>query len=80
MQIIVGQDIGLRLVGRFGDASARRAKPISWHTHDFFELLFVIDGEIAYEFTGHRPLHIPGGSFVVIPPGIRHRLSGAALF
>ncbi len=73
MKIIVGKDIGLNLVGRFGDASTRKAKPISWHAHDFFELLFVINGEISYEFKNYPPVHISGGSFLVIPPGVQHR-------
>jgi len=73
MKILLGHDIGLNLVGRAGDASTRKAKPISWHTHDFFELLFVIEGETAYEFSKCPPLNIPGGSFLVIPPGVRHR-------
>ena len=73
MKIILGHDIGLSLVGRAGDASTRKAKAITWHSHDFFELLFVIDGETAYEFKKFEPLNIPGGSFLVIPPGVRHR-------
>ena len=73
MKIIVGQDFGLKLVGRVGDASTRKAKPISWHAHDFFELLFVINGEISYEFKKYPPLDIPGGSFLIIPPGVQHR-------
>ncbi len=76
MKIIVGQDMGLALVGRVGDASTRKAKPIFWHSHNFFELLFVIEGAITYEFTDHSPLHITGGSFLIIPPGIRHRGQG----
>ncbi|MDA3924178.1 MAG: AraC family transcriptional regulator [Kiritimatiellae bacterium] len=73
MKILLGQNIGLNLVGRAGDASTRKAKPISWHTHDFFELLFVIEGETSYEFRKFHPLNIPGGSFLIIPPGINHR-------
>ncbi|MDD2601158.1 MAG: AraC family transcriptional regulator [Kiritimatiellae bacterium] len=73
MKIILGHDIGLNLAGRAGDASTRQAKPISWHAHDAFELLFVFDGEVSYEFKNHPSLHIPGGSFLVIPPGLRHR-------
>ncbi len=68
--------MGLALVGRVGDASTRKAKPIFWHSHNFFELLFVIEGAITYEFTDHAPLHITGGSFLIVPPGIRHRGQG----
>lgn len=72
-KIILGHDIGLTLVGRAGDASARKAQPISWHSHDCFELLFVIEGEISYEFSNCAPLNIPGGAFLIIPPELKHR-------
>ncbi|MBI3877044.1 MAG: AraC family ligand binding domain-containing protein, partial [Verrucomicrobia bacterium] len=45
------------------------------HSHDGHQLLFLLRGTTAYEFKGRRAktVELPGGHFLVIPPGAVHR-------
>ena len=49
------------------------ASRVTWHAHDGFELLFLVDGATAYEFAGRGTVALRGGHFLVVPPGLVHR-------
>ena len=73
MKEINGQDIGLRLVGNIGAIRSHKAQMVAWHSHEGFELLFLLDGETAYEFRGKPPIQVSGGFLLVVPPRLVHR-------
>jgi AraC-like DNA-binding protein len=72
-QLVHGADLGLPLVETLGAIRSHSASRITWHAHKRFELLFLLEGATAYEFSGGRTLDLPGGHFLVIPPHTRHR-------
>lgn len=46
----------------------------AWHAHAAIETHYVLSGALSYEFGDRHPsATIPGGAFLVIPPGVRHR-------
>lgn len=49
------------------------ASRVTWHAHQGFELLFLLDGATAYEFAGQQKVHLNGSHFLVVPPGLVHR-------
>jgi AraC-like DNA-binding protein len=49
------------------------ASRVTWHSHEGFELLFLLDGATAYEFAGRTTVELHGGHFLVVPPGLAHR-------
>lgn len=55
------------------DVSDRRLVTKKEHSHAGYEVHILTDGEQAYEIGGeiHR---VSGGSFIVIPPDVRHRV------
>jgi hypothetical protein len=71
--LVAGTDLGLPLIGTLGAIRSHSASRITWHTHERFELLFLLDGATAYEFSGGRTVELPGGHFLVVPPRTRHR-------
>jgi len=73
MKLIPGSDIGLPLVGQVSAVRSHLARPIGWHAHDGFEIIFLLEGEMSYEMRNAPPLSIKGGSFCVFPPGMMHR-------
>ncbi len=73
MKEMNGQDIGLRLIGNIGAIRSHRAQHITWHAHAGFELLFMLDGNTAYEFRKQPPIQISGGLLLVLPPRFVHR-------
>ncbi|MDD4871930.1 MAG: AraC family transcriptional regulator [Kiritimatiellae bacterium] len=73
MKLIRGRDIGSRLVGHIGAIRSHKAQRITWHSHGGFELLFLLDGEIAYEFRGKPAIQVSGGFLLVVPPKLIHR-------
>jgi AraC-like DNA-binding protein len=70
---ILGRDIGLTLVAYLGATGSRSAHNITWHYHRGCELIFVLGGAVAYEFRQHSAVQVPGGHFLVVPPGMEHR-------
>jgi AraC-like DNA-binding protein len=73
MKLIRGQDIGSRLVEHIGVIRSHKAQRLTWHSHKGFELLFLLNGEIAYEFRGKPAIHVLGGFLLVVPPKLVHR-------
>lgn len=71
--LINGKDIDLPLVAQIGLIRSHSACHIPWHSHDGFELLFLLDGATAYEFKGGRSVEVPGGHFLVVPSKSVHR-------
>ena len=73
MDIVFGKDINLSLVTQIGVIRSHSAHRITWHSHDGFELLFLLDGATAYEFKDGKVVHVPGDNFVVVGPKAVHR-------
>ncbi len=70
---IPGRQIGLPMVIHVSRVRSHTARRISWHSHEGFELLFLLEGATAYEFADRQVLQLAGGHFLVIPPGVVHR-------
>ncbi len=70
---IPGRKIGLPMAIHVSRVRSHTASRISWHSHDGFELLFLLDGATAYEFGNREAIDLHGGHFLVIPPGSAHR-------
>lgn len=64
--------------GKYG-ANVIRAVPGrhaegQWHTHDLdFQLVYVLQGWVKFEYEGNGEHILRAGSCVLQPPGIRHR-------
>ena len=64
--------------GKFG-AHVIRAVPgrhseAGWHTHDLdFQLVYVTQGWVVFEYEGQGEVILRAGSCVLQPPGMRHR-------
>ena len=68
-----GCDIALPLVDAVSAIHSHSALRIPWHSHRRFELIFVLEGATAYEFSDGRTVELAGGWFVVMPPRAVHR-------
>lgn len=71
--LVSGTELNLPLVEAVSAIRSHNASRISWHKHSRFELLFLLEGATAYEFTGGRTVDLPGGHFLVVPPQTVHR-------
>ena len=70
---LMGSDLSVSLVSRIASIRSQSAARITWHLHDCFEMLLLMDGSTAYEFSDNKTVELPGGHFMVIPPGMMHR-------
>ncbi len=70
---LLGKEIGLALFHRIATIRSQSASRITWHSHEAFEILLLLDGSTSYEFSDGRAVELPGGHFMVIPPGLVHR-------
>lgn len=70
---LTGESLGLGLLKQFSFIRSQNAARITWHSHECFELLLVIDGATAYEFEGGKTVDLNGGHFLVIPAQTVHR-------
>ena len=73
MKLIRGRAIKSRLVVHIGAIRSHQAERITWHAHEGFEVLFLLDGGINYEFRGKPSIQVSGGFLLVVPPGLVHR-------
>lgn len=74
MTHIKGERFGLPLVARAGVLRQLGTFPVEWSRHDGPEVHYVFKGQTAWEVSDStEPLRLSGGTFAVIPPGIRHR-------
>jgi len=46
---------------------------VGWHTHEEFEMLFLLEGGTAYAFKSGATGKLHGGDFLVLPPCSGHR-------
>lgn len=51
-----------------------RYTPATWHTHEFFELLYVINGSCENTFIGHS-ISMTSGDICISAPGSKHAVS-----
>ena len=70
---VSGAKVGLSLVKSISAIFSHTASRVPWHSHNQFELLFVMDGATVYEFQDRDPIELAGGHFMVVPPGVMHR-------
>ena len=70
---VIGAKVGLSLVKSISAIFSHTASRVSWHSHNQFELLFVMDGATVYEFQDRDSIELTGGHFMVVPPGVMHR-------
>src|SRR5271157_5200080 len=69
----LGVDIDLPMVIHIGTKSSHTAQSITWHSHQSYELIFMLTGAAAYEFRRSPVLEVAGGQFLLIPAGAVHR-------
>ena len=68
-----GNQIGLPMLIHVSRVRSHTASRVTWHSHEGFELVFLVDGATAYEFAGRTTVDLRGGHFLVVPPGLVHR-------
>ena len=68
-----GDRIRTPLFHRVAVIHSQQASRITWHVHEQFEFLFLAEGATSYEFADQQTVDLPGGHFLAIPPGVRHR-------
>ena len=70
---VFGNEIELPMLIHVSRVRSHIASRVTWHSHQGFELLFLVDGATAYEFAGRSTVELRGGHFLVVPPGLVHR-------
>jgi len=71
-----GRTFGLGCVSRLSELSLAQGRTIEWHAHDEVEVLCCLHGSLNYEFRDRRGVAVTSGCYLVIPPGLEHRLVG----
>ncbi len=71
--LIPGKRLGLPGLIHVSRAHSHVASRVTWHSHEGFEVLFLLDGATTYEFSDQPPVELRGGHFLVVPPGVVHR-------
>ncbi len=71
--LVPGEKIGLPALIHISRSRSQVASRVTWHSHAGYELLFLLEGATAYEFTNHSTVELHGGHFLVVPPGVVHR-------
>ena len=70
---VFGNQIELPMLIHVSRLRSHVANRVSWHSHEGFEILFLLDGATAYEFARQKDVGLCGGHFLVVPPGLVHR-------
>jgi AraC-like DNA-binding protein len=70
---VYGNQIELPMLLHVSRVQSHVASRVTWHSHDGFEILFLLNGATAYEFAGQGTVELHGGHFLVVPPGLVHR-------
>ena len=70
---VYGSDIELPMLIHASRVRSHIASRVTWHSHEGFEMLFLLDGATAYEFSGQGQATLHGGHFLVVPPKLVHR-------
>lgn len=68
-----GNMIDLAMLIHVSRVRSHIASRVTWHAHEGFEILFLLEGSTAYEFANQQTVELNGGHFLVVPPGIVHR-------
>jgi AraC-like DNA-binding protein len=69
----LNSDLGMPLIQRVSVVRCHSASRITWHKHEYYELLLLTEGATTYEFQDGTTAELAGGQFLVIPPGTIHR-------
>lgn len=75
-KVLGGNAIGFAHIDRLSTLFVKSAQKIDWHRHDEVEILCCLKGSLVYEFRQRAPVSLTAGCFMVIPPGMEHRLAG----
>jgi len=70
---VFGNQIELPMLIHVSRVRSYVASRVTWHSHEGFEILFLLEGATAYEFAGQSAVELHGGNFLVVPPGLVHR-------
>ena len=70
---VFGNQIEMPMLIHVSRVRSHVASRVTWHSHEGFEMLFLLDGATAYEFAGQGSVALHGGHFLVLPPGVVHR-------
>ena len=70
---VSGAKVGLSLVKSISAIFSHTASRVPWHSHNQFELRYVMDGATVYEFQDRDSIQLAGGHFMVVQPGVMHR-------
>ena len=70
---IFGKNLQLDLLQQMGLPHTGNASRVGWHSHEGFEILFLLEGATAYEFKSGQTVELHGGEFLVVPPSSVHR-------
>jgi len=73
MKTIYGKDINYPLLDLAEAYVYRSAFTVDWASHRTWEIHFVLSGTIVYEIDGCGTCELHGGTFLAIPPNVRHR-------
>ena len=70
---VFGDQIDLPMLVHVSRLRSYVANRVSWHSHEGYEVLCLLDGATGYEFAGHEAVSLQGGHFLVVPPRLEHR-------
>jgi AraC-like DNA-binding protein/mannose-6-phosphate isomerase-like protein (cupin superfamily) len=70
---VFGDQIELPMLIHVSRVRSYVASRVTWHSHEGFEILFLLEGATAYEFAGQSAVELHGGNFLVVPPDLVHR-------
>ena len=70
---VFGNQIELPMLIHVSLVRSYVASRVTWHSHEGFEILFLLEGATAYEFARQSAVELHGGHFLVVPPGLVHR-------
>ncbi len=70
---VFGNQVDLPMLIHVSRVCSHVASRVTWHSHEGFELLFLLEGATAYEFAGQQGVELRGGHFLVVPPRLVHR-------
>lgn len=77
MKHLKGIRFGLPFIKRIGVLNDKQAHRIQWNSHAGLEVHFVLKGMCTWEVADRdEAVAVPGGAFMVIPAGVRHRPVG----
>src|ERR1035437_6968859 len=74
---LYGNQIGLPMLIHVSRVRSHIASRVTWHSHEGFELLFLLDGATAYEFAGQSTVALNGGHFLIVPDRKSTRLNSS---